>query len=410
MKDENFSFPNPKDPFSAPDMWTDAEDSPEYERQATRKVGDLVSGRWYARTYHDRCDPSKMEILCPIIIFLDKTHTDSKGRLTQEPVMYTLGIFNQETRNKPEAWRPLGLLPNFKSVRQHRDIDKKQEDFHYVLSHVLQDLKQVQKKDGVVVTFPYGGKVISAVFKVPTACVLGDHEGQNKNCGHKGCKSNHPCRRCDIMKDESDQPKVGNPVRAVDIDRLRRNPGNKDELKEKSHYMMQEGTAFTGMDFGQDDGGGINQYSCPDVMHTLKHGLMDHIRCNLFEEVMPAHQGDFDKHLKRLKKGKEEYCGGRTDANFQNKRAISTKVQNLIDDVAKYWGKLLSHQSDRSLGKTHFPSGIASGNASKFTCGEMSAVLLLLTMVLSSEIGRQFFETPDVEGRKKLKKKKRNKS
>ena len=395
MKDENFAFPDPNDPFSAPEKWTDDQDSPEYQQQKNRKVGDLVGGRWYARTYHARCDASKKEILCPIIIFVDKTHSDVKGRLTQEPVMYTLGIFNQKTRNNPRAWRPLGLLPNFKSVTQDRNSDRKQEDFHFVLSHVFQELKDVQKKEGGRVKFPYHGKDITAVFKVPTACVLGDHEGQNKNCGHKGCNTTRFCRRCDIKKEESDQPKVGKPVKAEDIDKLRMKGDKKDELDARSHYNLRKGTAYTGMDFGAHDGGGINQYSFADVMHTIKHGLMDHIRLLLFAEVMK-------KHAKRLKSNDQGY-GGRTKAGEKNEKVIAKKMQFLLDDVAKYWGKLLLHQSDRSLGKTHFPSGIASGLNSKFTCEEMPSVLLLLTMILASDIGRQFFETATSEEVRKAK-------
>jgi hypothetical protein len=73
----------------------------------------------------------------------------------------------------------------------------------------------------------------------------------------------------------------------------------------------------------------------------------------------------------------------------------SGKLGNLIDKASIYWGKLLKHQSDRSLKKIYFPQGIASGETSKFTCTEMPGVLLLHVILLSSEIGRQFFETPD---------------
>ena len=339
MKDDNFAFPDPNDPFSAPEKWTDDKHSPEYQRQKSRKVGDLVGGRWYARTYHARCDASKKEILCPIIIFVDKTHSDVKGRLTQELVMYTLGIFNQKTRNNPRAWRPLGLLPNFKSVREDRNSDRKQEDFHFVLSHVLQELKDVQKKEGLRVKFPYRGKDITAVFKVPTACVLGDHEGQNKNCGHKGCRTPRFCRRCDIKKKESDKPKVGKPVKAEDIDKLRMKGDEKDELDARSHYNLRKGTAYTGMDFGVDDGGGINQYSFADVMHTIKHGLMDHIRLLLFAEVMPGYnEKDLKKHAKRLKSNDQGY-GGRTKAGEKKRKSYSQKGADLVGRCCQVLGQ-----------------------------------------------------------------------
>ena len=132
MKDENFAFPDPDDPLAPPDRWEDGESS-------EKIVEDLVNGRWYSRTYHAHCRIGDKEMLCPIIIFLDKTHTDNKGRLTQEPVMCMLGIFNQKIRNNPRAWRPLGFVPNFKGVPKLSDSAKTKSEHHVVLSHILSD-------------------------------------------------------------------------------------------------------------------------------------------------------------------------------------------------------------------------------------------------------------------------------
>ena len=40
------------------------------------------------------------DLLCPVILFIDKTHIDSKLRLTLEPVTFTLGIFTKEVRKR----------------------------------------------------------------------------------------------------------------------------------------------------------------------------------------------------------------------------------------------------------------------------------------------------------------------
>jgi hypothetical protein len=37
---------------------------------------------------------------------------DQHGRCSLEPGYVTLGIWNVATRNKAEAWRPLGYIPN----------------------------------------------------------------------------------------------------------------------------------------------------------------------------------------------------------------------------------------------------------------------------------------------------------
>jgi len=86
MQDHKLSFPNPEDPFCPPTKWEEINEN-------THILGELHSGRWFAKTFYKRCQVLGRDILCPIIIFIDKTFTDNKGRLCQEPVLITLGIF-----------------------------------------------------------------------------------------------------------------------------------------------------------------------------------------------------------------------------------------------------------------------------------------------------------------------------
>jgi hypothetical protein len=65
-------------------------------------------------------------MLCPIALFVDKTHTDAQGRLCQEPALLTLGAFNRATRPLPQAWWQLGHAPN-----------RPLSDCHVVPKHVL---------------------------------------------------------------------------------------------------------------------------------------------------------------------------------------------------------------------------------------------------------------------------------
>ena len=51
-----------------------------------------------------------MDIWIPIIPFIDITAIDPYGRNKLEVVMFTLGIFNQSTRNKSSSWRLLGYF------------------------------------------------------------------------------------------------------------------------------------------------------------------------------------------------------------------------------------------------------------------------------------------------------------
>ena len=81
----------------------------------TDALGDITSGSWYQEAYHNICLESN-DFICPIILFIDKTHIDGLSRWTLEPVMFTLGIFNCATRNLSHAWRPLGLISDLSKV------------------------------------------------------------------------------------------------------------------------------------------------------------------------------------------------------------------------------------------------------------------------------------------------------
>lgn len=68
---------------------------------------------WYQSAYryfNSKLSVDRNRVICGIILTVDKTHTDWKGKLCLEPVHFTLSIFNTETRKrKYSAWRCLGL-------------------------------------------------------------------------------------------------------------------------------------------------------------------------------------------------------------------------------------------------------------------------------------------------------------
>jgi hypothetical protein len=91
--DSNLLFPNPDDPLAPPPT------------EVTR-IADIDTGRVYRNAYKNLCHRPN-DILCGIIAYIDKLATDRHGHLSLEPVYFTLSIFKQKTRNRPEAWRPL---------------------------------------------------------------------------------------------------------------------------------------------------------------------------------------------------------------------------------------------------------------------------------------------------------------
>ena len=68
------------------------------------------------------CKKENKDVLCPLIFFIDKTHTDVQGKLSLEPVCFTLGVFNRKTRNQGHAWRTIGYLPNFDLMQKYKKM------------------------------------------------------------------------------------------------------------------------------------------------------------------------------------------------------------------------------------------------------------------------------------------------
>jgi hypothetical protein len=86
---------------------------------------DINSGSWYKSASIRLCIDGN-DVLCPIILFIDKTQIDQLSKWSLEPVLFTLGIFNRQTRNLSSAWRPLGLVTNTvrMSTASHAQLGK----------------------------------------------------------------------------------------------------------------------------------------------------------------------------------------------------------------------------------------------------------------------------------------------
>ena len=84
-------------------------DSPIIPPHNGDNLGEIVSGDWYASAFAKLCTAPN-DFLCPLVLFIDKTHVDEFSCWTLEPVLFTLAVFNRSTRNLSKAWRPLGLV------------------------------------------------------------------------------------------------------------------------------------------------------------------------------------------------------------------------------------------------------------------------------------------------------------
>jgi hypothetical protein len=107
-------------------------------------IGDINTGSVYRKAFSYYVNEPNGVLLCPIIFFIDKTFTDTHGRLNLEQIRFTLGIFNREARNCPNAWRTLGYVTDQSRLRTEH-VQQKIQDYHFMTSVILESFKEAQK-------------------------------------------------------------------------------------------------------------------------------------------------------------------------------------------------------------------------------------------------------------------------
>jgi Plavaka transposase len=177
-------------------------------------IKDINDGSCYKNAYTYYCSNHEKDVFCPLILFIDKTHTEAKGSLTLEPVCLTLGIFNQKTRNKEEAWRIIGFICNLDGVSKKKlTTTEKYSDYHSLLNVVFAPLVKLQSYNGIALKMKYKGVLLEVVLKIPILFICGDSEGQDKLVGRRmiyssgsGTFNGNICQHCDVPYDETDNP------------------------------------------------------------------------------------------------------------------------------------------------------------------------------------------------------------
>ena len=390
-----------------------------------------------------------------------------KGHLCQEPIIFTLGIFNGETRQQPRAWRPLGFVPNLSLHSKGIDPEQKVDNYHRCLDVILESLIETQSKDGFRWDLHVKGKTHNVVFKPEVCMFVGDNEGQTKACamyqtrGNVGVKS--LCRHCEVETCEihrtydevyelHDRKQIDKWIEEALGDDPRAVTDARTHLKECSHHAVRN--AFRKVSFGWYGLGNINAATPADLLHTINLGMMQKVEESILGSRKPNENAiiqcikkdrkEKEKIMDETKKKKvkkmiqvryEKYTKWMAGTKDDNERAeleermnelnhdtensnhvtvimeafmanemskflvFSDKVLKLVETVAKIWGWRLLHQSDRSIGRTHFVNGITGGT--KVQAHEMVGKLVIYLLMFCSDFSTQYFETKVDDGAKK---------
>jgi hypothetical protein len=103
MKEEFLQFNKAGDIMAPP---------PLRRRIATDWLGDTNHGEYCRKAYKEVIERPNEQFLVTLMFFADRTHTDRKGLLTLEPLLFCpCSLFNLKARQLHEFWSLLGYLP-----------------------------------------------------------------------------------------------------------------------------------------------------------------------------------------------------------------------------------------------------------------------------------------------------------
>ena len=76
-------------------------------------IGECHTGSVYQMLHKKHItNPDRNQLLVPLILDADKTHVDTFGWFTLEPLVFTTAIYKEEFHCQHVAWKPLGYIVN----------------------------------------------------------------------------------------------------------------------------------------------------------------------------------------------------------------------------------------------------------------------------------------------------------
>jgi hypothetical protein len=347
-------------------------------KYSKNELNDINTGSVYKKACKIYLQSNSQDVLLPIIFFIDKTHTDTHGRLCLEQIRFTLGIFNRKTRNNPLAWRTIGYIKDQAYIPTETTREKL-NDYHQMIDHLLQDYKKCQnQKFKWQLQFP-NENPIDVNFVLAVLYIIGDTDGHDKLAGRFTSRTNvaRVCRCCNIPFNETDNPEY-------EFCYVNHNPMFKQirtetaiQLKEISHHKIKN--AWKNINFC-DTKRGLFGALCGDILHCIQHGLF-----------MYAHQALFGhKEVKQSSYNTETNDNEENETNtieYSFRNVFSKKYTKRFEEICLQYGKSLSHQSDRSLPRTHINTNYTT--TTRKNANEMTGLLLVILIIFLTDEGVQ---------------------
>ena len=293
---------------------------------------------------------SKVHVLIPIILFIDKTHCSVNGNLSAEPMLASIGNISMKNRkSNANAWFNLGFVPQRNLSQSEIDNLKKGKGcrsthiatYHSALSAVLSEFLYYHNKDytddeGIEV-YIHGMGNVQAHFEL--AMVIGDSLGNDQLCCHYQSYSmrvSRPMRMCFCSYDDLDNPDVlCSDVDAKKLDRIietciehvNRDEGRVTEARNLAKRFSHDlhVPVFSLVKFGGNPNG-IYGSTPVELLHALLLGIMKYaLKCLFDYSIYSDTQQPFGKNdSKRIRNVRNVFLS----AEFERRvRILSTKMR-----------------------------------------------------------------------------------
>ena len=187
--------------------------------------------------------------------------------------------FNRKARNRASAWWVQGFVQDQKLFRDqniyiHND---KAQDYHDMLSTIVQEMKQIHDSGGIRLTLDFGlTKRYDAIAILVIQFIISDYKGNDLLCDRKSgyaLNMNGSCRDCDIKPYDDDNICIDQELMCNFIKKYYI-IGETEEQMEK-YSLLSVRNVFHGLSFG---GCSRNIYggTPAENLHTIILGLCEH--------------------------------------------------------------------------------------------------------------------------------------
>ena len=184
-----------------------------YQREDD-KIEEMHDGDWFLNSR--TADPDPLFFDLGIILYTDKTGVGRLNPHGMEPLVFTLSLFTESVRRKPDSWRPLGFIPQFRKASSALERVQKQSkhtigrlvrNYHRILDSLLSGFVECQKNPPIV-RIRLGNEWKFVMVRLFLEAILGDALSNDVICGRVQNRNGslRLCRACHIPQGISHDP------------------------------------------------------------------------------------------------------------------------------------------------------------------------------------------------------------